>query len=75
MGVDRIPRRTLERLSLETKDNDAGSTQEDTQLFPTSWALMQKNGGKDTYQLEMQLIYWYDLRPVTHLQGVEGAEP
>lgn len=35
----------------------------------------RKNDGKDAYQPETQLIHRYDLRPVTHLQGAEGADP
>jgi hypothetical protein len=75
MGVDRIPCRTLECLSVETQENDAGSNQEDTQPFPISWALLQKNSGKNAYQQETQLIHRDDVRPVTHLQGAEGADP
>jgi hypothetical protein len=75
MGVDRMPRRILERLSLETQENDAGSDQEDTQPFPLSGALLQKNSGKNAYQQETQHIHRYDVRPVSHLQGAEGADP
>src|SRR4029453_16639768 len=75
MGVDRIPRWSLECLSLETQENDAGSNQEDTQPFPHSWALLQMNRGKNAYHQETHLIHRYDVRPVTRLQGAEGADP
>src|SRR5215510_6080807 len=65
----------LERSSLETKDEDACSNQEDAQPLLHCWSLVENNRCKDGNKQEAELVHRRDLRRVTHLQRAKVADP